>query len=565
MAEPTEPQEDPSADPAPTAADAGSQPAEPEASGPGRAGSADDAFPPFDPQQPSLPAGQDAIVRGVDWPSALPFLNLFKTFRIAKQGSMMLLALATVLLLYLAGQALDGIWSLLPGDRPLAGEVELNEQAAVDPALDYGRTAGLLREQVRAEYDARRAAIARGRGVELATVDLGDVKGDILARRADAVRAARELPADGVAGAREAAVRAAYANASSEWDAARRIEGRGPFMVFLEYEIGQFNAAVAALLTLDVPGALGRLWALLFVGPGWALTQHPVFFGLFAAFALAVLAVCGGAMCRIAAVSFARDEMISLREALKFSSGKFVSFVSAPLIPLILLLALGLLAAVGGALFNFWSIGAVLAAAGFFLILLAGLVMALLVVGLVGGFNLMYPTIAVESTDSFDAMSRSFNYLYDKPWRLAFYDAVALVYAAIVYAAARLFVFLVLALSHAFAGLFVFRDLEGGRDVLGAIWTERVSFSSLTYDVDYLALSPGYDLAASVLSFWIYLVVALLAAFALSLYFSGSTIIYFLIRREVDATELDDVYVEYDEAALMRELAVDEAKDGSTS
>jgi hypothetical protein len=36
----------------------------------------------------------------------------------------------------------------------------------------------------------------------------------------------------------------------------------------------------------------------------------------------------------------------------------------------------------------------------------------------------------------------------------------------------------------------------------------------------------------------------LLGAFAISFYFSANSIIYFLMRREVDATELDDVHLE---------------------
>ncbi len=43
---------------------------------------------------------------------------------------------------------------------------------------------------------------------------------------------------------------------------------------------------------------------------------------------------------------------------------------------------------------------------------------------------------------------------------------------------------------------------------------------------------------------WNYLVIGLIGAFAISFYFSSNTIIYYLMRREVDATELDDVYVE---------------------
>ena len=51
----------------------------------------------------------------------------------------------------------------------------------------------------------------------------------------------------------------------------------------------------------------------------------------------------------------------------------------------------------------------------------AGFVMTITLFGTIGGFNLMYPTIAVEGSDSFDAITRSFSYVYARPWRMLFY------------------------------------------------------------------------------------------------------------------------------------------------
>jgi hypothetical protein len=69
----------------------------------------------------------------------------------------------------------------------------------------------------------------------------------------------------------------------------------------------------------------------------------------------------------------------------------------------------------------------------------------------------------------------------------------------------------------------------------------------LSYDIDFLTLSWYQDIAASLLAFWVYLVVAMLGAFAISFYFTANTIIYYLMRHEVDATEMDDVYLEQSE------------------
>ena len=66
----------------------------------------------------------------------------------------------------------------------------------------------------------------------------------------------------------------------------------------------------------------------------------------------------------------------------------------------------------------------------------------------------------------------------------------------------------------------------------------------LAYSVSWISLGLGERIGAALLLFWVYLVVALLGAYAISFYFSVNTCIYYLMRREVDATELDDVYLE---------------------
>src|SRR4029079_7289424 len=65
-----------------------------------------------------------------------------------------------------------------------------------------------------------------------------------------------------------------------------------------------------------------------------------------------------------------------------------------------------------------------------------------------------------------------------------------------------------------------------------------------TYEIDTLTLSGGQLIGAFFVALWVYLTIGMLGAFAISFYFSSNTIIYYLMRREVDATELDDVYLE---------------------
>src|SRR6185369_17800140 len=54
------------------------------------------------------------------------------------------------------------------------------------------------------------------------------------------------------------------------------------------------------------------------------------------------------------------------------------------------------------------------------LILACGFFLAILLVGLLFGWPLVWPTISAEGTDSFDALSRSYSYTYQRPLYFAF-------------------------------------------------------------------------------------------------------------------------------------------------
>src|SRR5207244_3596506 len=100
---------------------------------------------------------------------------------------------------------------------------------------------------------------------------------------------------------------------------------------------------------------------------------------------------------------------------------KFGSFVAAPLFPAVLLLLGMFVLFLGGLIGAIPWAGELLVGILFFLPLLAGFILALLLIGAIAGGWLMYPAIAVEGSDTFDAFSRAYNYLYARPWRTAFY------------------------------------------------------------------------------------------------------------------------------------------------
>ena len=510
-------------------------------------------------------------LRGIDYKSTFGFTHLFRGFRLAIDPSKLGLALAMLLLLYAGGRLMDSIWPAR--HQAVPDEVRRYETRGATFAGDRDLLIGQQRDgtlygRVVDDFNGERlailAAMDAGLRREMVAVGKGDqrpsakaVEREYEKQREDAVKAARDRY-DAVKGKdedktaarriRDDSIQAAYATYRERVDRVERFETKGLFITLLEYEIDQVDNIAWSATRLNVYGMLDGLTHLFITAPKWAIRYHPVYFTIFFAFALLLWSIFGGAIARVAAVQVARDEKISVRQALRFSTGKVLSFIFAPLIPIIIVMVLAVILGVVGLPMSipyvggFWS---VILGVLFFLALLAGLVMTLTTLGLIGGGHMMYPTIAVEGSDSFDAVSRSFSYLYARPWQLLLYSLVALVYGAITYLFVRFFLYVLLWLTHFGVGLFIhWADANDGSRLMTSLWPAPLSLWNLKYSPNYPGMSNVYDAGSSFMAFWVYLTISLLGAYVVSLYFSSSTIIYYLMRREVDATGLDDVYLE---------------------
>ncbi|HSZ56178.1 MAG TPA: hypothetical protein VK797_10990 [Tepidisphaeraceae bacterium] len=323
----------------------------------------------------------------------------------------------------------------------------------------------------------------------------------------------------------------------------------GVFHTFFHYEVAQANHVLTFLGGTLAP--FESTWNFIAHGPLWLWRTHWLFAILYTAWFLLIWSVLGGAIARIAAVHVARDEKISVRHALTFSAGKVLSFIFAPVIPVLIVLGIGVIIALASAiLFHIPWVGPIVAGIFFFLALIGGFVITLVILGTLGGFNLMYPTVAVEGSDSFDAISRSFSYVFARPWRMLWYTIVAVVYGAICYLFVRFFVWLILAATWFFMSWFLGGthlppDDKSPADVFPRIWPQpQDPLERLSYSPQYDMLKGTEATAAGLIVWWNYLLIGLVGAFVISFYFSANTIIYYLMRREVDATDLDDVYVE---------------------
>ena len=235
---------------------------------------------------------------------------------------------------------------------------------------------------------------------------------------------------------------------------------------------------------------------------------------LMALWAAIVWGVAGGAIARIAVVQAALDRRVGLMTALRFALGKAGSLIGAPLTPM---LAVAILAG-GCALFGLLyripgPIGGGLAAVFGFVPLLLGLLMALILVGLAFGWPLMHATIAAEGEDAPDALSRSYSYVNQRMARYA---------------------------AHVLAGLAI-----GTVGLMGVVVFARVVLGLADWGVSLGA--PDLDglsgWAASGRRFWAHAVGLLVIAWVYSYFWSAASILYLILRRDVDGTAWHDVYL----------------------
>lgn len=251
---------------------------------------------------------------------------------------------------------------------------------------------------------------------------------------------------------------------------------------------------------------------------------------------LLVWSIFAGAICRIAAVQFARDQQIGLRQALVFSATRFFGYVSAPLLPLVGVALLWVLCVVGGWIGRIpGGVGEALLGILWGLELLFGFMMAVVLIGVAVGWPLMFATISVEGTDGFDGLSRAYNYVFERPLYLLWQGVVTMFYGSIVI----FFVWLVAQ---------VLTQLAVWGVAWGMHYDATVAF--VAGSPDMISPVPGAPPDASatwgahVARGWMCVLGVLVVAFVHTFFWSSATIAYFVLRHSVDANDFDEVYVE---------------------
>jgi hypothetical protein len=265
---------------------------------------------------------------------------------------------------------------------------------------------------------------------------------------------------------------------------------------------------------------------------------------LSALWALAVWAFFGGAITRIAAVELALEERVGLKRALRHAVRKWPAFFAGPLLPLMLMVLLSIPLILLGGILRL-DIGVLFAGLVWPLALVCGVVMTLTLVGLAVGWPLMWATIGVDGTDSFDAFGRTYSYVYQRPLNYLFYAVLSLAIGAIGWIVVSTFAALVIHLTAWGVGW------GSSEERLRQVEVAAGAGQPLGYERAISALLPGTEplgapgrMGANLIGFWTACVRLLAVAFGASFLWTASTGIYLLLRRDADAKELDEIYVE---------------------
>lgn len=295
----------------------------------------------------------------------------------------------------------------------------------------------------------------------------------------------------------------------------------------------------------------------------------------------------GGIITRMAIVQIAGKEGGGLRDAVRFVKTRYLSYLFSPIVPILLIFAVVIGCMVFGIFHLIPLFGDIVVDGLFIWIPLgAGFVMTLLVVGLVG-YPLMYTTLSAEGSDTFDALSRSYNYVYESPWHYIWYGFLSIVYGAVV-------VFFVVFWSSLMVYLgkwgvsqtpltqtfnrspeylfiytptsFGWRELmvkgspveitsdpekapkdSDGKPIL-VPQTDGYFYTQPEAAKQYMSEYSWYNYAgAGMVAFWMTLLFMLMLGFSYSYFWTAASMIYLLMRKKVDEVEVDEIYTEEEE------------------
>ena len=255
----------------------------------------------------------------------------------------------------------------------------------------------------------------------------------------------------------------------------------------------------------------------------------------------------GATITRIAVIRIGRGERIGLKEAMADVRKKYVSYVMSPLFVLVSCFVLSLPIVLISLLLNF-DIGVILASILWIVVLVAGIGVTVLLTGFFFGWPLMWPTISAEEAgDVYEATSRTFAYTFQAPLQYLFYTLVSI--AIWVPSVMLVQNFTAVAEQVVFSGMSIATDEA-------AILQDYIA-GETTLDNQ----SSSFQIGASIMYGLHWFGHLMADAFCVGFFFASFSGVYLLLRRFVDHTPLDEVFVIDDKTKYGLDDLIKESSD----
>lgn len=283
---------------------------------------------------------------------------------------------------------------------------------------------------------------------------------------------------------------------------------------------GWFDAS-EQFVSLQPAAALQSLGDATFGHVNGLLEFRPLTAGLAVLLLAPILAIGSGAIARSVAVDLAMGTNLGVRESLAFGFRWWRALLGALLIPLVLIaVGIGALKVAGWILLGLPVVNVV--GALFYGVFLAiGLLAYVLLIGFMIGQSMLPPAVAVEGTDSVDAIQRVYAYLLGRPGRALIYLSLAAAQGLIAIGIAAWVLNGAAELTSTMAGSFL--PAERARSLFEVGMQDNA--------------------AGQIISFWSLFVSLILSGILVSWHATAGTLVYLLLRRVCDEQDHREVWM----------------------
>jgi len=246
---------------------------------------------------------------------------------------------------------------------------------------------------------------------------------------------------------------------------------------------------------------------------------------------MAVWSFVGVAITRVCLLKLTRNETIGVDDAFDFAFDHWLAGLGGVGIPLAAALALCIPASLLGLLMTF-DFGAAVVSLLWPVVLVLGGAMAILLLGLTYAWPLVISSAACEGQNAFDAMTRAFAYVFQRPLHCLGYAVAAMLFGG--------FCWMIVAhLCGSVIDLSYWATSWGAN--LGSGSQPRVEvLRGVTSDVE---TSSMLSFAQNTIGFWNGLARTIAASFLYGLFWCMASAVYLLLRKEVDDTEMDEIFI----------------------